>query len=52
MKFDLEGLMTVAQASEMLGISTQAIEKAIKNREMREIRIDCHVSITKSSKCL
>jgi hypothetical protein len=39
MKFDSEKLLTVIQAAGMLGISKQAINRAMKEHRIKEVRI-------------
>jgi excisionase family DNA binding protein len=38
MKVDLEKLLTISQASRMLGISETAIIKAVRDRRLREVQ--------------
>ena len=39
MKIETEKLLTVAQASRLAGISRQALEQAIRENRIREVRI-------------
>jgi excisionase family DNA binding protein len=45
MKIDSEKLLTVAQAAGMLGISKQAIDRAMREHRLKELRIGGHIFI-------
>jgi excisionase family DNA binding protein len=45
MKVETEKLLTVAQASRLAGVSRQALEQAIKEHRIKEVRIGGRVFI-------